>query len=224
MMTDGWNPDVFQVQLTASLSTALAARSATALQDAVGECAGAADFICKERPTACAAGCPHCCVLNVAALVPEALIITDWMRQRLSASEIADARKRLARHRAWARWMDDEERIAKHEVCPFLDAAGSCVIHPVRPIVCRAVTSLDSGMCRESLRPGIDDDRPLVLTDLLRRSVFDTAFLSLAEALRLHDYDSRSIELGVGVLGYLEHPEYREVVMDRGRLPDELWR
>ncbi|HJV65484.1 MAG TPA: YkgJ family cysteine cluster protein [Geomonas sp.] len=224
MMTDSFNADAFHSELTASLSNVLAGAPGTALTQAVERTAAAAALVCQGRPMACAAGCPHCCVLNVAVLVPEAMIIADWMKERLSPEEMAAARERLAYHRVWGRWMDDEERIAKHEVCPMLNGEGSCLIHPVRPIVCRAVTSLDSTTCRDALRPGVNEEAPLVLADLLRRMVFDTAFLSLAEALQAHGYDSRSIDIGVGVLAFLEHPENGEMVLNRGKLPAGLWR
>lgn len=224
MMTDSWNADAFHSELTASLCVALSGEPEAALKRAIEECAAAADQVCRYRPMACGAGCPHCCVLNVAVLVPEAMIIADWMRERLSTEELEAARARLAYHRVWGRWMDDEERVTRHEVCPMLDAGGSCLIHPVRPIVCRAVTSLDSNTCRQALRPGINEEAPLVLADLLRRTVFDTAFLSLTKALQARGYDSRSIDIGVGVLAFLEHPEFRETLLNGGKIPGELWR
>ena len=199
-------------------------RDVAALARGVAECAAAAEAVCSGRPMACAAGCPHCCVLNVAVLLPEAMIIAEWMRERFLPPEFAAAQKRLSAHRTWIRYMDDEERIIKHAVCPMLDDdAGLCTIHPVRPLVCRAVVSLDSDSCREAFAPVITDEAPLVLVDLLRQAAYDAAFAELARSLRACGLDDRSIDLGAGVLAFLERPDYRELYLGGGKLPRELW-
>jgi Fe-S-cluster containining protein len=172
---------------------------------------------------ACAAGCPHCCVLNVAILLPEGMIIADRLREGLPPAALSAVQKRLATHRDWGRWMDDEERIAKLAVCPLLDDAGRCSVHPVRPLTCRGVASLDSSSCREAFNPIISDQDRMVPADLLRRAAYDEAFTALARALRRHGLDDRSIELGSGVLAFLEHPGCRGQLLSGKELPRELW-
>lgn len=224
-MSDTWNYDTFTSALSASLVEALkGSNTLAALAAAVAQAAEEAESICGGRPMACAAGCPHCCVLNVAALLPEALLIADWIGERLGKPELDQLKRSLAGHRSSTRWMEDEERVAKHALCPFVDSSGSCLIHPVRPLACRAVTSLDSGSCREALAPVIADEARLVPTDLLRQSVYDAVFKALAGAISVRGLDHRSIELGSGVLAFLEHPEYRDSFLIGGRLPSELWR
>ncbi len=224
MTGDAWSSDKFGSDLAGALSASLALdRSVQALERAVAECAAAADAVCADRPMACAAGCPHCCVLNVAILLPEGMVIAEWLRQRLTPAALADMRKSLAAHRSWERWMDDEERIARKAVCPFLDAAGGCAIHPVRPLACRGVASLDRISCREAFNPIISDQERTVPADLLRRSAFDAAFAALARALRSHGLDDRSIEMGTGVLAFWERSECREMLLAGARLPRELW-
>ena len=162
-------------------------------------------------------------MLNVAVLLPEGMVIADWLRERLPPAALAELRKRLAYHRSWGRWMDDEERIARQEACPLLDDAGSCSIYPVRPLACRGVASLDRTSCREAFNPIISDQERLVPADLLRRAAFDAAFTALAQALRHHGLDDRSIELGAGVLAFLERSDCRELLLSGARLPRELW-
>lgn len=219
-----WNCDTFGSDLTAALVASLATtRGARALADTVAGCAAAADAICGDRPMACAAGCPHCCVLNVAVLIPEAQVIADWLRETLQPAVLASLWKRLAVHRTWGRWMDDEERIARKAVCPLLDEVGNCSVHLVRPLACRGVASLDRSSCQAAFDPIISDQERLVSADLLRRAAFDAAFMALAKALRHHGLDDRSIELGTGVLAFLECPDYRELFLSGARLPRELW-
>jgi Fe-S-cluster containining protein len=220
-----WNPDAFRSEVLSQLTVTLAGkRDTAALAAAVAGSAAAAEAICAGRPMACTAGCPHCCVLNVAVLLPEAMIIAERIRERLSPPELAALQKQLRLHRCWVRWMDDEERILKHESCPLLDAAGSCTVHPVRPLACRGITSLDSQSCREAFAPSIVNDEMLTIpADLLRKSAYDEAFLALAQALKLYGLDDRSIELGSGVLAFMECPERRELFLSGARLPQEIW-
>ena len=224
MNYESWNVERFSAELTAKLVAGLAGvRDAAALAMAVTECAAAAEAVCGARPMACAAGCPYCCVLNVAILLPEAMVMANWLRERLSPPELAAVQKSLAAHRSLARWMDDEERIIKSMACPLLDAAGSCSLHPARPLACRGVTSLDSNSCRQAFSPIITDEVRLVPVDLLRKAAYDAAFTALAEALRFNGLDDRSIELGSGVLAFLERPERREQFLNGEKLPDLLW-
>jgi hypothetical protein len=151
------------------------------------------------------------------------MIIADWLRGQFSREHLDDLRTCLVTHSNWVRWMDDEERITKVAVCPFLDRRGRCTVHPVRPLVCRAVVSLDRDSCRSAFSPLISDEVRTVPTDLLRQAAYDAAFRALGVALRNHGLDCRSIELGSGELAFLDHPEYAEVLLAGGRLPDSLW-
>lgn len=192
------------------------------LSRAVGFCAEEAEKACAGRPVACTAGCPHCCVLNVAALLPEAAVIARRLRDRLG-DNAGTISTRLASHSSWVRWMDDDERIARKAFCPFLDDAGRCSIHPVRPLACRGVVSLDSAECRKAFSPIITDDERSVPTDLLRREIFGAAFAAFAETLGEQGIDNRSIELGTGVMAFLNEPGYLEELLSGSQLPRHLW-
>jgi Fe-S-cluster containining protein len=225
MASTSWNAELFSSELTSSLVAMLAgARSAGSLRRAVAESADAAEAACGERSVACGAGCPYCCVLTVAILLPEAMIIAEWLQRQSPQGNPAAVRERLAAHRRRSRWMDDEARIFAHVTCPLLDGAGSCTIHPVRPLVCRGAASFDSGSCREALRPmDPDPEERVVAVDLLRQTAFDTAFMALAQALRHHGLDDHSIELGAGVLAFLDRPDYLNQLLNGEQLPRELW-
>ena len=221
---DSWHEEEFRSLMTTEVVEALGeGTDAATMAQMLGACAHSAEGFCTERPYACAAGCPHCCVLNVAILLPEAMTIALWLGARLSGEELAGLQKRLATHRSWARWMDDDERILKQMFCPLLDPYGGCSIHPVRPFACRSITSLDSQSCREAFFPVVTDEDRLVPADLFRKAVFDAAFTALASGLRQVGLDDRSIELGTGVLAFLEHPEFAERFLAGDRLPQAIW-
>jgi len=183
-------------------------------------CADRAEALCVGREMACARGCRHCCVLNVAVLLPEAMRIAET----ITATAWSALQKRLELHSNRERWMDDEERVMRAAFCPLLDTDGSCSIHPVRPLACRGVASLDSGRCRSAFNPIIDDDHDrTVPADLVRQMAYDQAFMALGKALFNHGLDDRSIELGVGVLAFARNPELKTLFISGGRLPRELW-
>lgn len=224
MAGNALNTECFGSELTSVLLAVLAGGlDAGSLARAITECAAAADLVCSERPIACTSGCPHCCVLNVTILLPEAMIVADWLSERLPPSRLEEVRVRILDHCRRVRWMEDDERITKQIVCPLLDADGNCSIHPVRPLVCRAVASLDRNSCREAFDPAITDEERLVSADMLRQAVFDEAFMALARSFHTLGLDDRGIELGNGVLAFLERPELKELLLSGERLPEDLW-
>ena len=186
-------------------------------------CADTAERHCAGREMACTRGCPHCCVLNVSVLLPEAMRIAETIRTEWPETAWSVLQKRLERHCNWERWMDDEERVMRGASCPLLDTNGNCSIHPVRPLVCRGVASLDSNCCRSAFDPIIDGRDRSVPADLQRQAVYDQAFMALVRALANHGLDDRSIELGVGILAFAQNPEFKALYISGGRLPRELW-
>lgn len=219
-----WDSVSFARNLASALSGLLSASAdAGTLFRAAALCAEEAEKICAGRTAACMAGCPHCCVLNVAALLPEAAAIASWLESLLSADEVEALLQRLASHNSWTRWMDDDERIARKAFCPFLDKDGRCAVHPVRPLACRGVTSMDSARCREEFSPIISDEERSVPSDLLRRNAFDEAFALFGRTLKQHGIDDRSIELGTGVRAFLLEPGLRDDLVSGRQLPRDLW-
>lgn len=177
----------------------------------------------EGRRTACRAGCPHCCVLNVTALLPEAAAIAAVLAERTPPPDLAALVDRLDRHRRTVRWMDDDERVRRGIACPFLTLEGSCSIHPFRPLACRGVTSLDAALCRASLDPCGDEYAPRVVPmDLVRRTVMDDAFLALARALEDTGMEARGIELGTGAWAFLAAPQRCASFLAGGRLPADV--
>ncbi len=212
-------------ELAAILSDALENGNVEAgLVQGLTLCADRAETHCVGREMACARGCRHCCVLNVAVLLPEAMRIAETIKTLWPATAWSALQKRLELHGNWERWMDDDERVMRGAFCPLLGTEGECSIHPVRPLACRGVASLDSSCCRSAFDPIIDDERDRsVPADLVRRSVYDQAFMALGRSLVNHGLDDRSIELGVGILAFAQNPEFKTLYISGGRLPRELW-
>lgn len=212
-------------ELAAILSAALAKGNVEAgLAQALALCAERAETGCAGREMACGRGCRHCCVLNVSVLLPEAMQIADTIRSQWSGAAWSTLQKRLELHRNRERWMLDEERVMRGAFCPLLDTDGACSIHPVRPLACRGVASLDSSCCRSAFNPIVDDDCDrTVPADLVRRAAYDQAFMSLGSALANHGLDDRSIELGTGILLFAQNTGFKALYISGGRLSPEHW-
>lgn len=212
-------------ELAALLADGLArGRAEATLALSLAHAAAAAETCCSGRPLACSSGCPHCCVLNVSVLLPEAIVIAARLTSRLTPAELAGLRLRLTRHCSWVRWMEDEERISRRSLCPLLDQDNGCSIHPLRPLACRGVASLDAASCRRAFDPIISSDQDrTVPVDLQRRLAYDDAFVALGVALRRQGLDDRSIELGSGILAFIDTPALGELFLAGQRLPRELW-
>lgn len=212
--------------LTTAEKLLAGARNRDGLTQAVAGLATMAEELAETstaQATDCRAGCPHCCVLTVTVLLPEAAAIAARLVVTLSTAERVPLADRLDYQRMRVRWMEDGERVRRQIVCPFLDGEGSCSIHPFRPIMCRGVTSLDSALCREALDPTELDVPQSVPMDQVRKSVMDGAFCALARAAGARGMDTRGIELAAGVGAFLSRPELCGLLLAGARLPDELW-
>jgi len=150
--------DLLDNELAEVLSDALGnGNTVVGLVQGLTICADMAERHCVGREIACTRGCPHCCVLNVSVLLPEALRIAETINTEWPETAWSALQERLVHHCNWARWMDDEERLMRGAFCPLLDTKGNCSIHTVRPLVCRGVASLDSISCRRAFDPIIDE-------------------------------------------------------------------
>jgi len=156
---------------------------------------------------ACHAGCSACCNLNVAVLVPEALTIAAYLRERENDPNFAIVTEKLEKLARYLRWVDDEERIRLQVPCAFLDQLGWCTIHPVRPLMCRGIAATDPPQCRRSLTTNCMDDEEPVMMNLVQKFLYDEAFRLVAAALERHGLDPRGMELHAGVQAFLDHPE-----------------
>ena len=156
---------------------------------------------------ACGPGCGSCCVLNVAVLMPEAVAITWFLQRRFSTEELSVIRARLQELLRETRWLDDEERLFLRKPCAFLDERGSCMIHAVRPLLCRAITSTDPELCRDAIAMVPLNGAPSVEMDLFQKKLIETVYCELAGALEYLGLDHRPRRLSSVVLALLAEPE-----------------
>ena len=168
---------------------------------------------------ACGPGCGACCVLNVAVLFPEAIAITWFLKRRFSAEQLDSLRARLQDLLTRTRWLDDEERLFVRVPCAFLDAQGSCMIHSVRPLLCRSITSTDPEACQDAVAMAPLDGAPCVEMNLFQKQFVDTVYTELAGALEELGLDHRPRRLSAAVLALLAEPGMVETFLSGRVVP-----
>ncbi len=189
------------------------ARTASDVGTLMGEVTAYAEGVLDERlgpeekaPIACRAGCSACCGVNVAVLVPEAIAIAEFIRETFVEGALAEMRARVDWLAERVRWVDDEERIRLRIRCAFLDERGWCSIHPVRPLLCRALTSTDPEQCRRALGSGSYDEEEPILQNITQRLIMEGAFRGIGKGLERLGIDNRSMELARAVRTFLDRP------------------
>lgn len=158
---------------------------------------------------ACAAGCGSCCRVNVAVLLPEAVAVVNYLNQIPSpgSAELAARVRELYRRTAG---LDEQERLQLQAPCAFLSEQGVCQVYPVRPLLCRSVTSTDPAACRAALTTTALEQAPSVLMNLQQKALCEAAFIALAETARELNLDDRSTTLTTAVYHLLEQPDLAE--------------
>ena len=156
---------------------------------------------------ACGPGCGACCVLNVTILFPEAVAISRFIQRHFSADELQGLRIRMQELHGRTRWLDDEERLFLRAPCAFLDQQGSCMIHAVRPLLCRSVTSTDATACHDALSMVALDGVPSVEMNLFHKQLIETVYCEFGWTLQFLGFDHRPMRLTAAVLSLLDEPE-----------------
>jgi hypothetical protein len=165
-------------------------------------------------PPACGPGCARCCTVNVGTLAIEGAVAAAWLRERLAPVDRAPLGARLLAFHERVRWLEDRERVGERLACPLLDPAGRCTVHPVRPLACRSVSSLDATECADALAASSEgEDAPMVRMDLAQQALYLEALSALGAALARRGLDARTRDVS-GMVGIF--------LADAARLADFL--
>jgi Fe-S-cluster containining protein len=169
----------------------------------------------SERAVACSAGCAHCCHQSVGVTGVEALTIVRHLKATRSADELAELAVSVRVMRERTRGMTYKERHSPDLPCVLLGEGGQCTIYAVRPLVCRAVNSLNADECRENLHDAskravyLEDGRGAsALLAPIRASHAMSAGLQLA-GTDVYGLDMRPLDL-VAVIDLMLHDDAAE--------------
>jgi len=159
------------------------------------------------RPLACGPGCPHCCFNQVELTPPEALLLGEYVDRHFSPAEKEELRRRLAGNLARKAGKGKKEvaLIRSQLPCPFLKE-DSCGVYPARPLLCRAMHSLDARQCREEL------SNPLSSFEFYshRYEIVLSVSAGLVAGAQALGCQWRAVDLAQAVQDYLAHPRPAE--------------
>lgn len=168
---------------------------------------------------ACSAGCASCCVVNVAVLMPEAIALVEHLRTVLPAGISLELAERVGAHYREVRGRDEQERLSLQACCAFLDDQGTCLVYPLRPLMCRSVSSTDPATCRAALTAADPEIAPPVLMNLHQKQRCDAAFIDLAQTVAKQGLDDRSTTLTSAVYHLLAQPGLAAAWLEGGPVP-----
>lgn len=205
-----------------------AARSVGDVADLLAEIEGVvARALRTARPegmpqAACGPGCAGCCTVNVGTLALEGAVAAAWLRERLAPHDRAATAARLLAFHEHVRWLEDHQRVAERLACPLLDPAGRCTVHPVRPLACRSVSSLDAGECATALAGSSDGEgEPLVRMDVAQQALYQEALAALGAVLGRRGIDARTRDVS-GMIGiFLADAALLTALLGGARVPLE---
>jgi hypothetical protein len=149
----------------------------------------------------CGPGCGSCCMVNVSTLLPEGLVISRFLH-RQSGAVVELARHRLEELWCAVRGLDDDERLFARRSCAFLDERGYCLIYPVRPLLCRSISSTSAQSCRDALNAKPLGEESVVLMYQYQQDLYETLFSGVADGVEACGLDGRSLQLA-GLVRYL---------------------
>ncbi len=200
-MSDGFNFNTFSLEVERTATTLLA--DAQSDDELIQACRVVQEMtetaLVHHRGDAsliaCRPGCASCCVVNVAVLRPEAATIVAYLERKLSAAELLALEQKIGELYAVIRWLDDEERIRWKRPCALLDEAETCSVYPVRPLLCRGMTSVDPRACRQAIDLLPMGEASPVTVNLFQSFLYNQAFLAMARAMENVGLDSRSCEM-----------------------------
>lgn len=151
-----------------------------------------------RQPIACAKGCHFCCYQRVTVNAPEIFTLARRLGQR---ADVAGHRARLAA-RADRDGSDPARVLDRTKPCSFL-VDQACGLHPIRPLVCRVIVSLDRSACIRRYEAG-DGIYPYPASQEPIRLWLLVAFWAAIEAAGL---EPSLYDLEGGVEAVLRDPE-----------------
>jgi len=160
------------------------------------------------QPLACEAGCDACCHNQIELTAPEALLLGSFLEARFSPEQLQELRQQaehsLARRAGLSKTQVAAQR-AQHP-CPLLHV-HRCLAYEARPLVCRAMHSLDAAACFQELA---DPLHPVVPFYSHRQIVYVSLSHGLAQVCRVFSLQAGPLDLAQVLVVMAGQPEAME--------------
>ncbi|UOD35705.1 YkgJ family cysteine cluster protein [Deferribacteraceae bacterium V6Fe1] len=155
----------------------------------------------------CKAGCGYCCILNIATLEPEIKNIINYVNKNFDKNKRIELKEKIQENYVMIFGLDDEERISIRRRCVFLDESASCGIYPVRPILCRSVTSISAESCKEVIAAASFGENVPIISNLYVKDIYVTLFNAVSKYVDEKDGEAKSRKLTVWLKQYIDSIE-----------------
>jgi len=145
------------------------------------------------RPLACEPGCDACCYNLVEVTAPEVLFLGGFLAARLSPERRQELGQRAADSLARRAGLSQEATASRRAEfpCPLLEE-HRCLAYEARPLVCRAMHSLDAEACRRELA---DPAQPAAPFYNHRHIIYVSLGHGLAQACRVFGLQAGPLDL-----------------------------
>lgn len=156
------------------------------------------------QPLACIEGCNFCCYNLLEVTPPEALFLGHYVAQEFSDQEKQELLEALERAIALRAGKNKVQlaKIRQKLPCPLL-RDGRCSAHRARPLMCRAMHSLDAAQCRAAFQ---SRDRISPPYYAHRHEIFFSIGQGLLAGCREIGCQSHPLELGKALRDCLTQP------------------
>ncbi len=151
----------------------------------------------------CSKGCGYCSILNIPVLPPESWNIVSFVRKNFNRDQFLALINKIHENAFKIKYLDDDDRIACNVQCIFLDSEKSCSIYPVRPVLCRSVTSHSRDDCKRALESVFTGEYHTVLMNTFVRNLYNDLFIAITSFLESHGLNSKSEEITQAVKSIL---------------------
>ncbi|HAY21581.1 MAG TPA: hypothetical protein DCY27_05340 [Desulfobacterales bacterium] len=168
------------------------------------------------RQLACQPGCSCCCHNQVELTPPEAILLGGHLAQRCSPAYLSNLLELAAQS------LDRRVGMTKIQVaarrrelpCPLL-LDDNCSVYEVRPLMCRAMHSLDAAACRQELT---DPKVNRVEFYRHRHSIFLSLSRGLIDGCRTLGYQTGPLDLSQALQDYFSQPDLAEAWLLGGQV------
>jgi Fe-S-cluster containining protein len=160
------------------------------------------------KPPACQPGCDSCCYNQVELTTPEALLLGSYLATRFPAERLQSFLTRVETSvtRRAGKTKVQLAAIRAELPCPLLEA-GCCLVYEVRPLMCRAMHSLELDACRRELA---DPDLNLVEFYSHRHIINVSISQGLIDACLALGFQPGPVDLILAIQQYFSHPDFAD--------------
>jgi Fe-S-cluster containining protein len=158
------------------------------------------------QPIACHEGCYFCCCNQVELSPPEALFLGRYVARRFTDAEKEKLQKALQRSLTLQAGKSKEELARIRPPCPLLQDR-KCSAYPARPLVCRAMHTLDAGQCEAAFKNRDLTSPPYYAH---RHEIYFSISQGLRDGCQAAGCQAGPLELARGLLDFLTQPRALE--------------